>query len=44
MSYQFSDHWSAEAGANIFEGENDQTFFGQFTLNDNGYARVRYAF
>jgi len=32
------------AGGNLFLGENDWTFFGQFEDNSNLYAAVRYAF
>ncbi len=39
--YRIDDHWSAEAGANVFWGVDDWTFFGQFRDNTNVYAAVR---
>jgi len=33
-----------EAGANVFLGESDTSFFGQFEDNSNVYAGARYAF
>jgi hypothetical protein len=32
------------AGGNIFAGEEDHTFFGQFAENSNVYGAVRYSF
>jgi hypothetical protein len=43
-AYQIDDHWSAFAGASIFLGEDDHTFFGQFEPNTNVHAGVRWAF
>jgi hypothetical protein len=42
--YQIDDHWSAFAGAGIFVGKDDHTFFGQFEPNTNVHAGVRWAF
>ncbi len=42
-TYDFTDNWQAQLGANIFLG-NDDTFFGQFQENTNVYAAVRYSF
>ena len=42
--YKVSDRWAVEAGANIFTGEDDHTFFGQFEDNTNVYAGTRYSF
>lgn len=36
-SYQISDSLIAEAGANIFAGKNNTSFFGQFEKNSNIY-------
>ncbi len=44
IHYKISDHWSAEAGANIFFGEKEHTFFGQFKDNTNVYLGVRWSF
>lgn len=44
IKYRIDDHWSAEAGGNIFVGENEHTFFGQFEKNTNLYIGVRYSF
>lgn len=42
--YKITDQWAVEAGANIFAGEEDHTFFGQFQDNTNAYAGVRWSF
>lgn len=42
--YAVDDHWSYELGANIFYGEQADTFFGQFKHSDNIYAALRYGF
>jgi len=44
VHYNITDHWSAEVGANIFVGENDHTFFGQFKNDTNVYSGVRWSF
>jgi len=44
IHYNITDHWSAEAGANIFFGEKDHTFFGQFKDNTNVYLSLRWGF
>jgi len=41
---KITDHWSAEVGANIFFGEEDHTFFGQFKDNSNVYLGLRWSF
>ena len=43
-SYKINDHWLAECGGNIFLGESNKTFFGQFEDNTNVYAALRYSF
>jgi hypothetical protein len=43
-SYELTDSWTVEAGGNIFRGQHEQTFFGQFEDNSNVYAAVRYSF
>jgi hypothetical protein len=43
-SYKIDDHWSAEVGGNVFAGEDEHTFFGQFEKNNNIYAAVRWGF
>ncbi len=43
-NYKLTDHWTVEAGANLFFGSNDYTFWGQFQDNSNAYASIRYAF
>ncbi len=42
--YKINDHWTVEGGANIFLGESDASFFGQFEYNSNVYAAVRFSF
>jgi hypothetical protein len=44
IHYKITDHWSAEAGANIFFGEKDHTFFGQFKNDTNVYLGLRWSF
>jgi hypothetical protein len=44
VQYKITDYWSAETGANIFLGEKDYSFFGQFKNNTNVYAGVRWSF
>lgn len=42
--YKIDDHWSVEAGANLFFGARDHTFFGQFEENSNIYGAIRFSF
>lgn len=42
--YKYSDNLTLEGGANIFFGEEPQTFFGQFENNSNIYAAFRCSF
>lgn len=44
MSYQVDDNWQVYAGANIFAGREEHTFFGQFEKNTNAYGGLRYSF
>jgi hypothetical protein len=44
IHYKINDHWAAEIGGNIFFGDNDYTFFGQFKDNTNAYAALRFSF
>lgn len=44
VHYKITDQWAVEAGANLFAGEEDHTFFGQFQNNTNAYAGVRWSF
>ncbi len=44
VSYKIDDHWLVEAGANVFFGTNETTFFGQFERNSNIFAALRYSF
>ncbi|WP_456387255.1 hypothetical protein [Desulfolithobacter sp.] len=43
-TYKLTDQWLVEGGLNLFWGEHDDTFWGQFRDNSNMYARVRYSF
>jgi len=43
-SYKLSDEVEIALGGNVFEGEREETQFGQFDRNDNLYARVRYTY
>ncbi|MCP4566728.1 MAG: hypothetical protein GY841_04005 [FCB group bacterium] len=42
--YKYSDELSLMVGANIFEGNQPYTMFGQFDRNDNLYLKVNYGF
>ncbi len=44
ITHKFSDKLALTAGANIFGGEEDYTFFGQFDENDNVYLSLRFDF
>ena len=44
IKYKASDFWLVTAGANVFLGEDDHTFFGQFERNSNVYTGLRYSF
>ncbi len=44
VHYKVTDNWAVFAGANIFWGEQNHTFFGQFENNTNVYAGARYSF
>ena len=44
ISYKPSDSWMVAGGANLFFGEQDHTFFGQFEKNNNLYMAIRYSF
>ena len=44
VSYKLNDNLSVKAGANLFLGRDDHTFFGQFEDNTNLYVGMRYLF
>jgi len=44
INYKVSDNLSVETGANLFYGDHEHTFFGQFQNNNNIYAGMRYSF
>ncbi len=44
VSYKIDDFWTIEAGGNIFFGEDEHTFFGQFRDNTNAFISLRYGF
>jgi hypothetical protein len=44
IQYKLTDRWRLETGGNIFMGESDASFFGQFKYNTNIYGAVRYSF
>jgi hypothetical protein len=44
ISYRLTDHWSLDAGANIFFGRETHTFFNQFEKNTSLYFGVRCSF
>ena len=44
ISYKLTDNWTADAGANLFYGRYDHTFWGQFEDNTNIYAGLRWSY
>ena len=44
IKYKVTDVWLVTVGGNVFLGEDDHTFFGQFEKNNNVYGGVRYSF
>lgn len=42
--YKYTDELTLAIGANIFDGKNEATDFGQFQKNDNSYLKVTYGF
>lgn len=44
VSYTIDDRWTVSAGANVFVGERDSTFFGQFDRDSNVFIAVRCSF
>ena len=44
LHYKLTDAWSVVAGANVFVGKDDHTFFGQFADNTNAYAAARWSY
>jgi hypothetical protein len=43
-TYKVNDAWTLEGGANVFLGDEDTTFFGQFDANTNVYGSMRLSF
>ncbi len=43
VSYKIDDHWTFDAGGNVFLGKYDHTFFGQLERNTNIYVGLRYS-
>ena len=44
FDYRHSDQWSLAAGANLFGGSDDHTFFNQLADASNLYLRIRYSY
>ncbi len=44
IGYKYTDAVNIFAGANIFSGSDEHTFFNQFEHNSNVYAGMRYTF
>ncbi|WP_085298490.1 TonB-dependent receptor [Cognaticolwellia mytili] len=44
INYQYNDQWLFSAGANVFIGKDDYSFFGQHQDNTNTWLRLRYAY
>ncbi len=43
-TYRHSDQWSVTAGANLFGGSDQHTFFNQLQDASNAYVRVRFSY
>jgi hypothetical protein len=43
VSYRSDDHWLFSAGANLFEGQDQVSFFAQHQPNSNFWLRIRYS-
>jgi hypothetical protein len=43
-TYKISDRWQASVGADLFAGEHEYTFLGQFENNSNIHGAVRCSF
>lgn len=41
LTWRRDDHWTFEAGANLFTGRDDFSFFGQFAGNTSAYLAIR---
>jgi hypothetical protein len=44
VNYQYNDQWLFSAGANVFFGRHEYSFFGQHQDNSNAWLRVRYQY
>lgn len=44
FTYRHSDQWSLVAGANLFGGDDDHTFFNQLQDASNVYLRLRFSY
>jgi hypothetical protein len=44
FSYNITDRWRLDGGANLLFGNDDYTQFGQFEQNSNVYMGLRYSF
>jgi len=44
VNFRFSDAWNFAAGLNLFGGNSQYTFFGQFDDASNAYLRARFNF
>lgn len=44
INYQYNDQWLFSAGANVFFGQYDFSFFGQHKQNSNAWLRARYQY
>ncbi len=44
VNYRHNDQWQWTLGANVFHGQEQHSFFGQFEQASNAYMRVRFYF
>lgn len=44
VSYKMDDQWTISAGAGLFRGERETTFYGQFENNSNAWVSLRFSY
>lgn len=44
LSYKLTDAWKLDAGANIFTGTKDTTYWSQFSRNNNLYLGLKWSY
>lgn len=44
LSYKLTDAWKIDTGANLFAGAQDNTFWNQFSRNNNIYLGIKWSY